>query len=108
MEFPSTVGFAQAARVLGRAAGRQGLMSPSFRCPPRLVGVDRTVRRRSGIAGDAVVSVRIKGRTREAVVADMIEGIIVCNGLSSPQADRLRNELWSTWTETSEVERGAA
>lgn len=109
MEFPSTVGFAQAARVLARAAERRSLATPSFRCPPRLVGVDRTIRRRSNRRGDAVISIRVKGRQQEAVVADMIEGIVVCNRLSSPEADRVRNELWATWTSTADAtERGAA
>jgi hypothetical protein len=109
MEFPSTVSFAQAARVLSRAAERQALSVPSFRCPPRLVGVDRTLRRRSMRRGDVVVSVRVKGRPQEAVVADMIEGIVLCNDLTSPLADRLRNELWATWTQTEErAEPGAA
>ena len=93
MEFSSTVEFANVARVLSRAAARRSLVAPGFRCPPRRFGVDRTIRRRSS-EGDAVVSVRVKGRPREAVLADMIEGVVVANGLTSPEADRLRNELW--------------
>jgi hypothetical protein len=109
MEFPSTVSFAQAARVLTRAAERRALATPSFRCPPRLVGVDRTIRRRSEREGDSVVSIRVRGRPQEAVVSDMIEGIVVCNGLASPQADRVRNELWAIWTRAEETAvRGAA
>ncbi|WP_040491002.1 hypothetical protein [Ilumatobacter nonamiensis] len=96
MEFSSTVEFAQAARALSRAAARRSLIAPSFRCPPRLVGVDRSIRRRSGRQGDdPVVSVRVKGRPREAVLADMIEGVVVGNGLGPPDADRVRNELWT-------------
>jgi len=99
MEFASTVEFAHAARALTRAAGRRSLVAPSFRCPPRLVGVDRSIRHRRGISGDdPVVSVRVKGRPREAVLADMIEGIVVANGLLAPEADRVRNELWQTVT----------
>ena len=41
----STVEFASAARNLTREARRRGLVGPSYRCPPRLVGVDRTIRR---------------------------------------------------------------
>jgi hypothetical protein len=93
MEFSSTVEFAHAARGLTRAAAARGLVGPSFRCPPRLVGIDRSIRRRSP-GGDAVVSIRVKGRPREAVLADMIEGVIVANGLVAPAADRARNELW--------------
>lgn len=88
----STVDFASAARTLTREARRRGLVGPSFRCPPRLVGVDRTLRRR----GDGViVSVRLRGRPWVAVLADMIEGVIVANRLAPPESDRLRADLWS-------------
>ncbi|MDW3213874.1 MAG: hypothetical protein R8G01_07765 [Ilumatobacteraceae bacterium] len=87
----STVDFASAARSLTREARRRGLVGPSFRCPPRLVGVDRSIRRR----GDgAIVSVRLRGRPWVAVLADMIEGVIAANRLVAPQADRLRADLW--------------
>ncbi len=92
MESATTVEFAAAARTLTRAARRRGLVGPSFRCPPRLVGVDRSIRRRPD---GAVVSIRLKGRPRAAVVADMIEGVIVTNRLRPPQADRVRTELWA-------------
>jgi len=96
MEFASTVEFAHAARRLTRAAGRRGMVGPSFRCPPRLVGVDRTIRRRTEAeGGGAVVSVRVKGRPQAAVLADMIEGVVITNRLVAPEADRLRNELWA-------------
>lgn len=87
----STVDFASAARTLTREARRRGLLAPSFRCPPRLVGVDRSIRRRTN---GAVVSVRLRGRPEAAVLADMVEGVVVANGLGPPQADRLRAELW--------------
>jgi hypothetical protein len=62
-----------------------------YRCPPRIVGVDRSLRRWNG---GATVSVRVKGRPLTAVVADMIEGAVAANRLQSPRADRLRAELW--------------
>ena len=97
----STVDFAAAARTLTREARRRGLVGPSFRCPPRLVGVDRTLRRH----GDGVVvSVRLRGRPWVAVLADMIEGVVVTNRLQPPHADRLRNELWAA-TGMAAVER---
>lgn len=88
----STADFAAAARTLTSEARRQGLVGPSFRCPPRLVGVDRTIRRRSD---GAIVSVRVRGRPWPAVLADMIEGVVVANGLNPPRSDRLRTELWT-------------
>ncbi len=116
MEFSSTVEFANAARLLSRAVAHQHLCPPSFRCPPRLVGVDRTIRRRNAASTDSsdvanasvVVSIRVKGRRREAVVADMIEGVIVTNALLPPEADRIRNELWEAMSTSVESARGAA
>lgn len=87
----TTADFAAAARLLAREARRLGLVGPSFRCPPRLVGVDRTIRRRPD---GAIVSVRMRDRPWPAVLADMIEGVVVTNLLTPPQSDRLRAELW--------------
>ncbi len=96
MEFTSTVEFAHAARTLSRAAERAGVTSPSFRCPPRFVGVNRTIRRRTASdGGGAVVSIRVTGRPRAAVLADMIDGVVLANDLQPPAADRLRNTLWA-------------
>lgn len=87
----TAVEFAQAARVLGREARRRGLVVPSFRSPPRIVGVQRTLRRHPG---GVVVAVQVRGRPWLAVAADMIEGVVVANGLQAPSGDRLRSELW--------------
>ncbi len=106
----TTADFAAAARTLTREARRRGLVGPSFRCPPRLVGVDRSIRRH---ADRAVVSVRLRGRPWPAVLADMIEGVVVTNRLAPPQSDRLRTELWEvcgvapTVTEPVDVRRVA-
>jgi hypothetical protein len=91
----STIRFADAARVLTREARRRGLVAPGFRCPPRLVGVDRTLRRRPATP---VVSVRVRGRPWPVVLGDMIEGVIVANALPAPGATRLRTELWGVFT----------
>ena len=78
--------------MLGSEARRRGLVVPGFRCPPRIVGVDRSIRHhRNG----AVVAVRVKGRPFVAVLADMIEGVVAANHLRPPEADRLRSELWT-------------
>lgn len=86
-----TLEFAHAARLLSGEARRQGLVAPSFRCPPRIVGVDRSLRRH---AQGAVVAVQVKGRPWPAVLGDMIEGVVVANRLQPPAADRLRTQLW--------------
>ncbi len=88
-----TAAFAHAARELAAAARRHGLLAPSFRSPPRLVGVDRSIRRHSS---GAAVAVRVRGRPWVAVAADMIEGVIAANRLVAPRSDRLRAELWQT------------
>lgn len=84
--------FALVAKVLVVETRRRGLVVPGFRCPPRIVGVDRSLRR---VDGYVTVAVRVKGRPLVAVVADMIEGVVVANRLVPPAADRLRRELWS-------------
>lgn len=84
--------FAAAARTLTQAARRMGLVGPSYRCPPRLVGVDRTIRRRPD---GAIVAVRLRDRPWAAVLADMIEGVVAANALRPPAADRVRADLWS-------------
>lgn len=87
----NTVEFASAARLLSAAARRSGLVAPGFRTPPRIVGVDRTIRRHP--AG-ATVSVRVRGRPWPAIAADMIDGIVVTNRLDARRANRLRADLW--------------
>jgi len=88
---PATVMFAEAARVLAAAARSHGLVAPSFRTPPRLLGLDRTVRRRPQ---GGSIAVRVRGRPWPAVVADMIDGIVALNRLDSIRANRVRADLW--------------
>lgn len=89
----TAVQFASAARVLGEAARRGGLVVPAFRSPPRLPGAARTLRRWAG--GGATVSVEVRGRPFEAVVADMVEGVVIVNRVQGHDATRLRTALWS-------------
>jgi hypothetical protein len=94
----SALDLAGAVRVIGATVKAMGFDAPGFRSPPRLVGVDRSIRRRrspSGSGTSAVVSVRVKGRPWAAVLADMIEGVVAANELTPPDADRVRTELWS-------------
>ncbi len=87
----TSVRFATAARDLTRAARLRGLDVPAFKSPPRLSGYTRTIRRRE--AGNTVAIV-LRGRPWPAVLADMIEGIVVANDLSGVRADQIRSALW--------------
>ena len=85
--------FAMAARVLASRAHRSGLVSPGFRSPPRVIGIDRSLRR---INNGVVVSVRLLGRPFVAVLGDMVEGVIVANRLVGRQAEIARTLLWAS------------
>ena len=87
----TTLRFAEAARTLGRAARLRGLQVPTFRSPPGISDVQRSIRRRGGSATVAVV---LRGRPWGAVLADMIEGIVAANGLDRTRADTIRAALW--------------
>ncbi|MEY3588747.1 MAG: hypothetical protein RJA47_1343 [Actinomycetota bacterium] len=95
--------FTAAARVLALRTQDMGLAVPGFRSPPRVVGVDRSVRRgRTGTGG--VVAVRVADRPLTAIIGDMIEGVIVINRLTPPDADRIRTLLWRSMLQfTAEV-----
>ena len=83
--------FADAVRVLAVEARSLGLDVPGFRSPPRIAGVDRSLRRRPGAS--PAVAVRLVGRPFDAVLDDMVEGIVVANGLAGPAAARARRQL---------------
>jgi hypothetical protein len=87
-----TFRFADAARRLTLAARRLGLTAPAFRSPPRVAGVARTLRRRAD--GGTVIAVALRGRPWEAVLADLIDGVVVANRLAGGAADRVRARLW--------------
>ncbi len=93
--------FAASARVLGDAARAAGLVVPAYRSPPQVVGRSRTVRRRAD--GSATVAVALRDRPWPAVLADMIEGIVVANSRCGPDADRDRDLLWSALVEAGLV-----
>ena len=84
--------FAGAARAIAGAAGALGLVVPGFVSPPRLAGVDRSLRRRPGAAPPAV-AVRRTGRALDVVVADMVEGVVVANSLSGAAAEHARRRM---------------
>jgi hypothetical protein len=89
---PSSLRFAGAVQALVAATRGLGLAVPGFRSPPRLVGVQRSIKRFP--AGGATVAVVVRGRPWAAVQADLVEGVIAANALASPAADRARADLW--------------
>ena len=89
---PPAFRFADACGALVTATRGCGLEPPSFRSPPGIAGADRTVRRRPD--GGTVVSVRHRGRPFMAVVADLVEGVVVANRLPAAEAIRARSALW--------------
>ncbi|MET0729531.1 MAG: hypothetical protein ABWZ76_14660 [Acidimicrobiales bacterium] len=87
----SSLNFARTVQSLGAVARSLGLVVPGFRSPPRLVGVQRSIKR---WPGGSTVAVVVRGRPWAAVQSDLIEGVIAANALSSPAADRARAVLW--------------
>jgi hypothetical protein len=97
--------FTAAARVLAQCAAECDLVVPGFRSPPRIVGVNRTIRRsRNGEGG--VVAVRLLDRPLAVILGDMIEGVIVINQLAAAQADQVRTFLWRAMSEFAAEEPG--
>ena len=91
MESPS-LQFAATVRTIGGATRASGLVVPGFRSPPRRPGAERTLRYAAD--GTATVAVAVRGRPYQAVVADLIEGVVIVNGLAGIEATRLRTHLW--------------
>ena len=85
--------FARTARALTSAAHGLGLMSPTFRSPPRAHAVRRTIRRRPD--GVPTVSIAVRGRPWPAVVADMVDGVVLANDVDDAAAGQLRDALWA-------------
>jgi hypothetical protein len=96
----SSLRFARAVQALAAAARAHGLTVPGFRSPPRLVGVQRSIKR---WPGGATVAVVVRGRPWAAVQADLIEGIIAANVLSAPASDRARADLWQALQEQGDT-----
>ena len=95
----TSLDFGAAARSLARAGRLRDLVVPVFASPPSRPDLDRSIRRRNG---SPVVSIRLRGRPRGAVLADMIEGIVVANYLEGARADLVRSALWLTIDSESE------
>lgn len=86
---PITPWFAWASRELAHAAVRLGMVAPSFRSPPAVPGVDRTLRWQPD-GGGAVVAVRLWGRPFAAIRADMVAGVLAANGVVPGSAEAAR------------------
>jgi hypothetical protein len=92
---PTSLRFARCARALAAAARAEGLRAPTFRSPPRLPGVSRSIVRRGPAV---VVAVALRDRPWPAVVADMVDGVVAANRLAGVRADRARTALWAAVT----------
>jgi hypothetical protein len=93
LELISAPRFAETVRTVVTVSRRRGLRPPVFRSPPRLEGVDRSIRR--GPNGTVVVAVRRGDRPLGAVQADIIEGVVAANHLDGESADRFRRAAWA-------------
>jgi len=90
-----SVAFAHAARALSVEAREWGHEPPSFRSPPRIAGVRRSITRRPD--GTASVAITTRNRSAVAVMADMIEGVIVASAASGDSGvGALRDALWDS------------
>ena len=107
MQEGPSITFSRIARLLAAETRRRGLVPPGFKCPPRADGIDRAIRRYAG--GQAVVAVRVRERPFDAVMEDMVDGVLVTNGVvtRSEQGRRLRAELLEA-VEMAVVPEGAA
>jgi hypothetical protein len=92
----SSLRFARAVQTLAQTTRALGLAVPAFRSPPRLAGVQRSIKR---WAGGATVAVVVRDRPWPAVQADLIDGVVAANELVGPAADRARAALWAALEE---------
>jgi hypothetical protein len=87
----SSISFSSLARALAAEVRRHGLALPSFSSPPRVAGARRTIRRLHG--GGVMVSVQVRGRSVDEVLFDMVDGVVVANGLRGREAEGWRLAL---------------
>ncbi len=86
----ATLRFTAVVQIVAAEARQMGMTVPGFRSPPRLPGADRTIRR---VQGAPVVAVRVRGRAFADVVADVVEGVLVANGIPRGRDLRVRRRL---------------
>ena len=89
----NAMSFAAVGRVLTDQALAQGVTAPSFRSPPRIPGVRRSVTRNRD--DSITVSVIVSQRPLSAVIADMIDGVVLTSGLRADEARALYDTLWT-------------
>ena len=88
MQAMSPPQFAEVVRQLMQATAAAGMRMPGFVSPPRTKGARRTIK---WLAEDrALVAVR---RDTDAVVADMIDGVVAANRLSGSEAQDAARKL---------------
>jgi len=61
--------------------------------------VSRTIRYRPD--GQAVIAILFRNRPWNAVLADMIDGVLHINDLEGAEVSRARDDLWETFSERS-------
>ena len=91
----SALQFAETVRQVVVLARHHRLRPPVFRSPPRLEGVDRSIRRRPN--GTVVVAVRRVDRPLAVVQADVIEGVLAANGVVGSRRT-VRHAAWERLT----------
>lgn len=84
------VRLSQDAQLLGHLCRQLGLVPASFRSPPP-PGLTRSLRRRAD--GGYTVSLAVRDRPWEDVLADMIEGVVAGNRLPPTRAASVRSQL---------------
>ena len=86
--------FSDLVGSLGVWARHRGLRVPGIQSPPRVPGADRVLRRFEGEV--KTVAVVVRGRTRRAVVTDVVSGILVANGVLRDQWPALIDDALSS------------
>ena len=97
--------FWELARRVAAEARDLGLAVPGFRTPPRLPGAVRSVRR---TPGGALVAVAWRDRPPSAVLADLVDGLVLVNGLAGAEAAACRRRLWDGLAPTTPTAGAAA
>jgi hypothetical protein len=90
MIWSRSLAFGTIVRAIAQEARSMGLEVPIFRSPPGLPAADRTICRRRG---QLVVSVRSRGRPFGDVTADVVEAILLVNGIGRDRDMPVRRKL---------------